>query len=797
MKSLIRGLRNFKLRLFLMLFLIFITAMTSVALRGFSDNAEDLYLNIYDETNLADIIVETDTWMYPESSFLEACSGANNDSNSLKVKKCETRLSVEGRFKRDDGIWIPARIYGHVPDSQVTQLFPNGKFPIGNDNDGITNVILDTHVVMQLDVNEGDLITLDIYGKINEFKVISSGSSPLHLFFSPMESFIPPQDGKFAIIYMDVESLADIIGEENNMRNMMFIDIDGTPQYDLQNTRENEGEELKVMKDTLSEHLKSVNIEIFQVLDRGNIYSVELLRQDLGGTQVTTPAVTVMLTLVSGFVLAISIDRMIMSHRKEIGTLRSLGVSGGELTRSYVLLSVVIGVIASSIGIVAGYFVTEEFVDFYFSFWGISTELLTKQHDFVSIAGIGLFIVAVVSVSSFVVMKRISRISPLELLRPEASGSSSKLLGNYISFFPNSIRIGLRSTLRKPKRLLLTVMTLGLAILFMGGMLMTMASMFDYYGNSIKESENWDARLYFAPSAYPQLHDEISSNNLKYEFASVLEGRPKDGDDTFMIWGISDSLKAENKNRMHEFQLSSGEHPLQGQEVVNVIIDKGTAVLLEWNVGDVVGIEILGKETVVKITGLSDELERTVWMYDSDLADIIGVEIYNVVMVTGADESIENLTSYSQIIYFDDYANAFNEGMENFSSLFAVFILIGMAIAVAVLLNTLIINITERDQELATMSILGFDRLFLTKVMLVENVIIGVIGGIVGVLVSIFAAEILITQFITWAFYFEISARLDISLAIFGFVLATSLLSSVYGYWRIKKINLVEKSRFE
>ena len=276
-----------------------------------------------------------------------------------------------------------------------------------------------------------------------------------------------------------------------------------------------------------------------------------------------------------------------------------------------------------------------------------------------------------------------------------------------------------------------------------------------------------------------------------------MEGRPKDGEDTFMIWGISDSLKAENKNRMHEVRLSSGEHPLQGQEVVNVIIDKGTAVLLEWNVADVVGIEILGKETVVKITGLSDELERTVWMYDSDLADIIGVEIYNVVMVTGADESIENLTSYSQIIYFDDYANAFNEGMENFSSLFAVFILIGMAIAVAVLLNTLIINITERDQELATMSILGFDRLFLTKVMLVENVIIGVIGGIVGVLVSIFAAEILITQFVTWAFYFEISARLDISLAIFGFVLATSLLSSVYGYWRIKKISLVEKSRFE
>ena len=227
------------------------------------------------------------------------------------------------------------------------------------------------------------------------------------------------------------------------------------------------------------------------------------------------PAMTVMLTLVSGFVLVISIDRMIMSHRKEIGTLRSLGVSGGELTGSYVILSFVIGIIASIPGLVAGYFLSESFIDFYFSFWGISTELLAKQHDVVSIAGVGAFIVTVVTVSSFIAMMRMNRISPLELLRPEASSSSSKILGSYVSLFPNSVRIGLRSTLRKPKRLLLTVVALGLAMLMLGGMLMTMASMFDYYGNNIEKTEKWDARLYFAPNAYPKLHDEISSNNLK------------------------------------------------------------------------------------------------------------------------------------------------------------------------------------------------------------------------------------------------------------------------------------------
>ena len=245
----------------------------------------------------------------------------------------------------------------------------------------------------------------------------------------------------------------------------------------------------------------------------------------------------------------------------------------------------------------------------------------------------------------------------------------------------------------------------------------------------------------------------------------------------------------------NEFIFSDGGYPVQDQEDVNVVIDKGSATILDWGVGDVVKLEIMGKNVDVKITGLSDELERNVWMYDDELAEIIGMEIYNVVMVRG--EGIENLVSYSQVIHYDDYVNAFRDSMENFASIFIIFILIGMSIAVAVLFNTLIINITEKDQEFATMSVLGFNRRFLTKILIVENVVIGVLGGIVGVIVSIITAEILIAQFISWSFYFEASARFDISLMIFGFVMVASLLFSFYGYWRIKNIDIVEKSRFE
>lgn len=794
-KSLIRGLKNFKLRLFFAIFLIFTTAMSGVMIREFADNAEDLYLDLYDETNLADIIVETDSWMYKEDLFLGACNEANNNSGNLRVEKCETRIYVDGRFERSDGVWIPALVYGHVPDSDVTQLFPNGNFPLDDNNDEVIDVIIDNHVVEQLGVKDGDLFLLNINDKVNEFRIKSSGSSPLHLWFTSTESVIPPEDGEFVVIYMDVGLLAEIIDVESDMRNMMLIDLKGTPQYDLQNTREDEGTELKIVKDVLSEELKSSNIEIFQVLDRGNIYSVELLRQDLGGAKTIASPMIILLSLVSGFVLAISMDRLIMAQRREIGTLRILGVDSNKLLRSYVSLALIIGSVGSFIGVIVGYLLSDQMVDFYFGFWGIPTQLLEKQHSFISILQVGLFIVGVVSVSSFIVMRRAGRVSPLEFLRPEVKQASSKFLNKYVMIFPVSIRIGLRSTLRKPKRVFLTVMALGLAILMLGGMLMTMFSMFDYYGTTIEESEKWDARLYFPPDAYPKISKEINENGLEYEFVTMLEGRPYDGDDVFMVWGLSDSLESGNENVMHEFIFSDGGYPIPDQEDVNVVIDKGSATILDWNVGDVVKLEIMGKNVDVKITGLSDELERNVWMYDDELAEIIDMEIYNVVMVRG--EGIENLVSYSQVIHYDDYVNAFRDSMENFASIFIIFILIGMSIAVAVLFNTLIINITEKDQEFATMSVLGFNRRFLTKILIVENVVIGVLGGIVGVIVSIITAEILIAQFISWSFYFEASARFDISLMIFGFVMVASLLFSFYGYWRIKNIDIVEKSRFE
>ena len=147
------------------------------------------------------------------------------------------------------------------------------------------------------------------------------------------------------------------------------------------------------------------------------------------------------------------------------------------------------------------------------------------------------------------------------------------------------------------------------------------------------------------------------------------------------------------------------------------------------------------------------------------------------------------------ITYSDDYASQFNQALDQYKISIYIFLSIGAIIAIAVLLNTLIINLTEKDSEISTLRILGISKFNLTKILLVENFVIGILGGVVGVILSIYTAKLLHSSFTTWLFYYEFKTDWQISVMILILILSTSLLTSFYGTRRISNINLVEKTK--
>ena len=85
--------------------------------------------------------------------------------------------------------------------------------------------------------------------------------------------------------------MADIGNFTQNSRNQLLIDLKEDIQYDLRDTTENEGEEMSLVKQNLSDILVEYGIEQGLVNDRAGISSVEFLSQDLEGSKKSTPII--------------------------------------------------------------------------------------------------------------------------------------------------------------------------------------------------------------------------------------------------------------------------------------------------------------------------------------------------------------------------------------------------------------------------------------------------------------------------------------------------------------------------
>ena len=245
-------------------------------------------------------------------------------------------------------------------------------------------------------------------------------------------------------------------------------------------------------------------------------------------------------------------------------------------------------------------------------------------------------------------------------------------------------------------------------------------------------------------------------------------------------------------------RLTEGRLPVAGAEVPEALVDVGAAALLEWSVGDrvevVVGVTVLE----VEIVGIADEFERSLWTHHEDVAEDIGMPgLFNMVMLRSDDATLAAPSGIAGAAVLDQQAlrDGFAEGWEQQSQILSVFIAFGLLIAGVILLNTLIINLTEHDAEYATLRILGASTPRMGAILTAEHVIIGALAAISGSVFSVLAANAMMVAFSNWSFYFALD--LDLSVVV-GYALALFLAAQAMtfvGLKRLRHMDLVERSK--
>ena len=771
-----------KLRVLTVVLLITLSVYAGIVFSEHSRNADKVYDDFYDETNFSDLIITT--------YEIDSRDNLSAICESFENEACETSLVLSGQANRlvdsANPEWLISTFYG-LENGSVNSIWAIE----GSIDPGVGEIVIDAHFAQDKDIEMkiGDSIEIIVgEGGSQTLEVVGFANSPLELFYAEPGSILP-QTSTFVVGYLDAEYLANISGNTLDARNTLGIDLKGTPQFDLSDTDENEGEELQVLKDEISSFMTEAETN-GTVADRGEL-SAELLRLDKEGIENSTPFILGVLLFISGLVIAVSLDRLIRTQAREIAVLRTIGASTKDIMFGYLLIPLVLGIPGVLAGVLLGIssIGSEAFTAFYFSFLGIP--VVETHHYSDIILTISFSALGIIFLFGIRPAWKAAKLQPLEILGQGTQRTPNKIISSLTSKLPPGIGLGLRSTFRKPARLVVTLLALSLAMVILGGTMMFISGFSGAFNEAVDEQENWEYQIAAYPSNIDNITQWAQNDTLTFELTLTNQATLFDSNKDLTLKGYD--VLSENDDAMHRFNLLDGTIPEQGQIVPEVILDEGSAELESYSIGDTLTIDFEGKEHELKVVGIARELTRSIHFHRADLSQIVDAEANGALVVLSDEGNIEDVRfSTISIVEKEAMVEGFNELIEQQKNAMQAVYVLGGIMAIAILFNTLLINLSERDSELATLRVLGASRTRLAVILTVEHTFIGLVGGIAGALASIAYYAGMSNAFSTWAFHIPVIINTAVFLQIIGFVLVAALLTTPVGILRIGRMNLLE-----
>lgn len=134
------------------------------------------------------------------------------------------------------------------------------------------------------------------------------------------------------------------------------------------------------------------------------------------------------------------------------------------------------------------------------------------------------------------------------------------------------------------------------------------------------------------------------------------------------------------------------------------------------------------------------------------------------------------------------------KSMFYFSKIVSVMTLL---IAVAVLLNTFIMAISERTKEVGILSAIGWSRQMIISIFLVESLLLSFGGGIIGYFCSYPVMAILLSNFTNISMYIPEAPSINIFFNVLEMTLFIGLFSALFPALYATKINIAKAIRHE
>ncbi len=501
--------------------------------------------------------------------------------------------------------------------------------------------------------------------------------------------------------------------------------------------------------------------------------------------------------LVSIFMCIMSMSRMALEDRGEIGILKSLGFSNKHIILKYVIYSILATILGSILGGLFGFYFLTWFI---FKIYG----MLYFIPFFVYQYNIGPFIVgtiiAIVCITgpSILTVKIIVNEKPLSLLRPLAPSKGKKILIEYIPIWKKisfSNKITIRNIVRYKKRVIMTVLGIaGCTILLLTGYgikdsIMTISD------KQFGEVYIVDEVVYFDSkekniskilnNKYIKNYEEINIQTVKVNnFTADL--RALKNDFNYDVINLTDyktheKLYLENNKVIITDKLSTENNYKVGDKIK--FIDTNNKIYK---------IEISGVATNYVGANIFMNIETYEKLFEEYKPNVAYINLNNIEEEEKVAKELMKNEHILSVISKNSAKKNVEVILQSLNNVVLILVVLSGILSFVVLYNLSYINISERKREIATLKVLGFTNSEVDNYIIKENFLITIIGILIGLMFAKpFVDYIVNTVEIELVRFIHI-INISSYLYTFTYMILFTCIVTVVIHFTLKKINMSE-----
>ena len=660
------------------------------------------------------------------------------------VDKVETRvvayvnLDVEG---------FEDPISGHIlslPENSrglLNQIYlREGRLPEpGRDNE----IVLSEEFVQAHKLQPGDKISATINGRRKALTIVGIALSPEFIYqIAPGAMF--PDPLRYGVLWIARQPLATAYDMEGAFNNVTLTLSRSTGRGTNEQAANEQANNEQTVIDRLDDILKDYGG--IGTIGRKDQFSNRFLSEELKQQRTIATIFPVIFFGVAAFLLNVVISRLIRLQREEVATLKAFGYSDIAIGIHYIKLVLLIVSLGVIIGIGAGIWMGKGMSNIYMVMYSLPYMIYVLKPQVIIAAA--LISMAVAVMGTLYAVYSAARLPPAQAMQPELPEKYHTTLVERLGlqrWLSQPTRMILRHIERRPLKSLMT--TLGIAMAcgimmvsgFQEGAINYMVEI--QYGMSQREDM---IAIYTEPASKRSLYSLQSLQGVEHAEGFRLVPANFKFEHRFYRTALHGIEPEGSLYRLLDTNLNIIDLPEDG-----IILTDYLAELLHIKTGDLLTIEVLEGQRVTVQVPVAGTAKQYLGVNGYMRIESLNALLKEGYALTGALLSVDD--RYQRDVYAElkemprvagvvEHESAIKSFYDTIAEtiLFFTFIttLLGSSIAFGVIYNSMRIALSERNRELASLRVLGFERNEVAYILLGEMALFTLVAIPLGFLIG-------------------------------------------------------------